>query len=648
MNPVAGDALIGRLVDGRYEVTQRIARGGMATVYHAVDRRLDREVAVKIMHSHLAESDDFVARFRREARAAARLSHPNVVGVYDQGLWHDSFYLTMEYVEGEDLRARLQREGTLTLDESLAITENVLEALAAAHRRELVHRDIKPENVMIDTEGVVKVADFGLARAVSDSSAATTGTVLGTVAYLAPELVTDGETSPSGDVYAAGILLYEMLTGHQPFTGDLPIKVAMRHVHETVPAPSNEVRWIPAEIDSLVAAMTAREPMGRLQDGQSALAMLRRARAGLDHPTLGRRAEAPTDGTGASSSGNHTAPLSRKVSSGTVALPVGEIRAEQAAGAPTGTAKVTPRRRRSRAKGILLTLFFLAAVAGGIFAWYYFYGPGSHVPVPGVVNQTSQRAVTLLEAEGFVPRIDQVHSDDVAENRVISQDPEAESEARKGAEVTLVVSLGVEMFEMPDLMAFSLEDAQTALADARFGAPTLTESWHEEIPEGALISATVDGTPITPGEPYDHRTIVNLEVSKGREPVAVPDLSGQDREGVATVLEEAGLLAQFAQPEYSEEVAEGRVIRQSPGAADGIQLYRGDTVTVVLSLGMPYVEMPDLFGMSADEAEETVRELGLVPDPEFWFQGVFDRVRFQDPAAETPVRMGETVTYTVW
>ncbi|NKY08407.1 serine/threonine protein kinase, partial [Cellulomonas hominis] len=273
MGATVTDPLVGQLVDGRYEVVSRIARGGMATVYLAVDRRLDRDVALKVMHPHLAEGAagaDFVARFRREARAAARLTHPGLVGVYDQGVDGETSYLTMEYVDGVNLRRHLAERGSLTVGEALDVAERVLDALAAAHRAGLVHRDVKPENVLLASDGRIKVADFGLARAVTEVTSTTTGTVFGTVAYLAPELVVHGTSDARTDVYAAGVLLYEMLTGAQPFTGETPIQIAFQHVNSDVPAPSDAASWLPVEVDELVAALAAREPDDRPADAAAA------------------------------------------------------------------------------------------------------------------------------------------------------------------------------------------------------------------------------------------------------------------------------------------------------------------------------------------------------------------------------------------
>ncbi|MCL2464550.1 MAG: protein kinase, partial [Micrococcales bacterium] len=301
MGTTAIDPLVGRLIDGRYRVVARLARGGMATVYLATDTRLDRQVALKVMHPHLAEGAtgiDFVARFHREALTAAKLMHPGLVGVLDQGTDGDISYLTMEYVRGTTLRRRLTAEGALTVGESLRIADAVLDALAAVHRAGLVHRDVKPENVLLNAEGHVKLGDFGLARAVTEATSTATNTVLGTVAYLAPELVVHGATDARTDVYACGILVFEMLTGCQPFTGDTPIQVAYQHVNADVPAPSSLVPWLASEVDELVGALAARDAADRPADAGAALALLRRTVAALDEATLARRADvAPCAGS---------------------------------------------------------------------------------------------------------------------------------------------------------------------------------------------------------------------------------------------------------------------------------------------------------------------------------------------------------------
>jgi serine/threonine protein kinase len=290
---VAGpDPLIGRLVDGRYAVEARIARGGMATVYLALDRRLEREVALKVMHAHLADDPQFTARFIREARAAARLPYPGVVAVFDQGEDHGLLYLAMEYLAGRTLREVLDELGVLTPGEALEVIEPILEALAAAHAAGIVHRDMKPENVILTDDGRVKVADFGLARAAS-ASTATSGVLMGTAAYLAPELLARGVAGARVDVYAVGVMLFEMLTGLLPFTGDEPLQVAYRHVHEDMPPPSSVVRGLPAPLDVLVGAATARDPELRPVDAGALLALERSARSRLDPGDLAVRPARP-------------------------------------------------------------------------------------------------------------------------------------------------------------------------------------------------------------------------------------------------------------------------------------------------------------------------------------------------------------------
>src|SRR5690554_3032390 len=320
------DPLLGRLIDGRYEVRARVAAGGMATVYVAFDKRLERDVALKVMHQHLADDAseaDFVSRFRREAKSAARLTHPGMVRVYDQGVDGHLSYLTMEYVPGENLRQRLTRDGTFTLEKAFTITESVLDALAAAHRQGLVHRDVKPENVLLDDSDSPKLADFGLARAVTEVTSTSSGMLLGTVAYLAPELVADGDADARADVYSCGILLYELVTGRQPYTAETALGVAARHLHEDMPAPSAVVPWIPVEFDQLVSAMTARDPQLRPADAGAALALVRTTRGLIDDPTLDRRAEPPASPTPRSPADGETAVINDSPPGSTIALPIG-------------------------------------------------------------------------------------------------------------------------------------------------------------------------------------------------------------------------------------------------------------------------------------------------------------------------------------
>jgi eukaryotic-like serine/threonine-protein kinase len=291
------DPLVGCVVDGRYAVTARIARGGMATVYLALDRRLHRDVALKVMHGHLGDDAQFRARFIREARAAASLSHPGVVAVFDQGEDDGLLYLAMEYLKGRTLRTVLGELGVLTPGEALDVVEPVLDSLAAAHAAGIVHRDVKPENVVLTDDGRVKVADFGLARAAS-SVASTSGVLMGTAAYLAPELIAHGVADAGGDVYAVGVMLFEMLTGRQPFSGDVPLRVAYRHVHEDVPAPSTVVPGLPEPLDVLVTTATARDPGRRPPDAAALLALERSVRARVPAPALAVRPSLPRPAPG--------------------------------------------------------------------------------------------------------------------------------------------------------------------------------------------------------------------------------------------------------------------------------------------------------------------------------------------------------------
>ena len=694
MGATLTDPLVGKLVDGRYRVVSRIARGGMATVYLATDRRLDRDVALKVMHPHLADGADgadFISRFRREARAAARLTHPGLVAVFDQGLDGETSYLTMEFIDGTNLRHTLVTEGALEVRHAFAIIESVLDALATAHRSNLVHRDIKPENVLIAEDGRVKVADFGLARAVTEVTSTATGTVFGTVAYLAPEIILTGTCDARTDVYAVGILLFEMLTGSQPHTGDTPIQVAYKHVNTDIPTPSSLVGWLPQEIDELVCALAARAPEDRPTDATAALELVRRTRASLDASDLDRRAEVapPTtapvvpspaepddvdDDTAESPGSPSDIPVETALppvppppttgeqpavatsphdavtqalavgaagaaSGTTIALPIGvPSNAEDEAAAPAKARQ----RRRHRILLAFLTFVLLAAVAGGVTVWWTGYGPGAYTNVPtGLAGQEQQAAIDMLTGLDLDHTVTERYDDAIAKGAVVETKPGEGEEIKRGGAVELVVSLGVETFVVPDnLVGMSRDEAAAAIEATGLTVGPDDRVYDDKIPAGQVMKVSHQG-----GEAIPHYTPVVLTVSDGPAPVTVPQVVNSTREDATTVLKDLGLKVKVKK-DFSETVAEGRVVAQSiePSA----QAKRTDTITITVSKGRPLVKVPDVRGMDTDAAHAELKKHDLVPEDQFAWGGFLGKVRFQsvDPGVKVP--KGTSVSLTIF
>ena len=649
------DPLLGHLVDGRYEVLSRIARGGMATVYLAIDRRLDREVALKVMHPHLAEGTsgtEFVARFRREARAAARLTHPGLVGVLDQGVDGETSYLAMEYVEGTNLRRRLTDGGPLTVGAALRTIEAVLEALAVAHRSGLVHRDIKPENVLIATDERIKVADFGLARAVTEVTWTTTGTVLGTVAYLAPELVAHGRSDARTDIYAVGILLYETLTGLQPFTGDTPIQVAYQHVNSDVPVPSAVVSWLPSEIDELVEALAARDPADRPADAAAALQLVRRSRAVLDPELLERAAdapprpaaedaddevdEAPTD-PGATES---LAVRAERGSDGlrrTMALKISDQVPPPPPPAPVEAPRPAHRLRRLIVAAVLL----VALVAVGSW-WYLTSGPGAFRDVPGgLVGAERAVAEQLLTQAGLAATVTEAFDPEVPVGLVVSADPAEGTSIRKDGTVALVVSKGPDMRVVPpELVGKPVADVVAALVAAGFEVPDPARQFHDSVPKDAVITMSQEA-----GASLPLGTTITLLVSDGPAPVTIPGVVGKERQAAIVELEALGLVVPVPTEDFSETVPAGAVMAQSPeGGTDG---HRGDQVTLVISKGPPLVTVPNVERMSYGDAKATLEALGLVVERKDSWGGLIGQVVDQSVDAGQVIPKGSVITLTV-
>lgn len=644
------DPLLGRLIDGRYEVRERVAAGGMATVYVAFDNRLERDIALKIMHPHLAADAteaDFVERFRREAKSAARLTHPGMVRVYDQGVDGDISYLTMEYVDGENLRERIAHEGTLSVGEALAITDAVLDALAAAHRQGLVHRDVKPENVLLDESGQPKLADFGLARAVTEMTSTSTGMLLGTVAYLAPELVADGDADARADVYSCGILLYEMVTGRQPFTAATAIGVASRHVHEDMPAPSGAVPWLPVEFDDLVATLSARSPDARPQDAAAALALLRHARSLIDDPTLDRRADPPSGSVPVSREDGATAVLADAPSGSTIALPIGlGGTATLVAGTDVDLAEdddpdaIEPERPSRRTGWWIGAVLATLVVLGGLGLWWYgSIGPGAYTTVPSVQGQIEADAIASLEALGFVVEAEPEYHDTIADGIVIGTQPSEQARVLNGSDIVLLVSQGARQEMVPEVVGLQERDAVRQLGEDGFpvGDPTFTYS--DTVPQGEVMGSTPAG-----GDVVRHDAVVSLELSGGPAPITIPDVTGSSETEAIAALDEYALDI-TVERERTLEASRGQVFRQNPdGDTDGV---RTQAITIWVSDGPPLVEITDYTFNTVDRARAELEELGLVVNLEadnIWPWTTPDFVVGQRPEPGTSLEVGSTVT----
>ena len=627
MSSAGSFSLIDRVLDGRYRVLSHLADGGMATVYVAMDQRLDREVALKVMRADLAKDESFVRRFRREARSAAKLSHPNVVAVYDQGEDDGHVFLAMELVNGLTLRQVMQSEGPLTPRAALDIIDPVLQAIGAAHNAGLIHRDVKPENVILRDDGTVKVADFGLARAIAaTTSTDQTGLLLGTVAYLSPEQVERGIADARSDVYAAGLLLFEMLTGSKAFIGDSPIHVAYQHVHSEVPLPSSRVNTVPVGLDQIVARASARDPDKRPRDANELLAEVRRARQALTPAELDLR---PAIASGAAV--NPTIALSR-----TAVVPDGMPSAGTGVG-PSGPRWHLPRLGPWRGRNWLLALITLVLVAAATL--FFTLGPGAKIAVPPVVGSTSldaQRALTMAHLDAKEVRS---FDETVKAGVVLAGDPPAGREVRWGSTVTLTVSKGPERYGVPQLVGRTRAEAEQRLTDARLTVGPVRETFSETVPQGQVVSMSPPAN-----TSVKRATSVALVISMGRQPIALRDWTGKPVDQAVKALTDAKLKVDATKQDWSDTVPKGSVISQSPTTGT---FFQGDPVTLVVSKGPKLVSVPNVIGQQERSARSILERLGLRVKVKRAFGGFFGTVRLQSVAAGTDAPRGSTITLTV-
>ncbi|HUN33087.1 MAG TPA: Stk1 family PASTA domain-containing Ser/Thr kinase [Trebonia sp.] len=632
MESALADALLGRVLDRRYHVRSRIAHGGMATVYLATDKRLDRQVALKVMHAELARDQEFVSRFIGEAKSVARLSHPNVVAVFDQGSDGQYLYLAMEYVPGRTLRSLLRERGAFPPEAALGIMDPILSGLAAAHTAGIVHRDVKPENVLLTADGRLKVVDFGLAQAQAATGHTREGLLIGTVAYIAPEQVTGHVTDFRTDVYAAGVVLFELLTGHQPHTAESPLQVAYKHVNSEVPPPSDWAPGLPAVVDRLVRAATSRDPQLRPADAGAFLRAVNAVQAGADpsailagtepaRPATPRLIGAPPTrperfGRASNATGSYAPSGPYGPGDGnshTMVVPGGFPRASEAPGwtgqgwnGPGWDDRSTDHGHHGSflerwlfSRRLAYLAAALVAVVLIVFAGWYLTS-GRYTPIPSVAGLSASQAQAMLTSDGFKVKIGPAqHSDTVTSGEVISSSPSGQ--ATGGATIVLTVSSGPKMITIPPVTGHSLA---SAIALLRQDGLTVSSS-PQNIGATGVAAGTVAGTTPAAGTSWPADKTVFVQVVAGPP---VPNLVGQNVQSVQQNWAQQNSVNLVQQQVASTQPA-GTIIAQSP--APGGVLTQGETITVKVSNGPPSVAVPNVQGQNINAATQALQGAGF-------------------------------------
>jgi len=604
-------SVIESTVDGRYQVIARIASGGMGEVYRAHDAVLGREVALKVLHAQFAGDRGFVDRFRREARSAAILSHPNIVGVYDWGSTDGTYFMVMEFVRGHNLRSLLMEHGRLEPAQVTEVALQVLAALDHAHGHGIVHRDVKPENILIADDGTVKVADFGLARAFADSSISQAeGTVTGTIQYLAPEQIHGEPADPRTDLYALGVVMFELLTGRPPFSGETAMAVAYQHLAGRVPSPSSRVPGLPPALDRVVLHATEKDRVLRPSSARSMAEEISAEAASV--PPAPRVAELAAQ------------------------IPSAEFVPDERATTVTIPRTLSPRaRRKRRARLMALVLSVLVLLgAGGWAAWVYAVPHYTHVP--NVSGLSVRDAAARLKAAGLsVVFGDTVFSTTVPSGVVVRTSPGPGAKLRKGSAVSVIESAGPELLGVPDVGGLSEQAAKAALRREGFKVHA-SRQYDEAAPQGTVIGQSPD-----PATKLERGATVTIVVSLGPQPVTIPDVTGQPATKASGTLTGLGLIVTES-AEFSVDVPKDHVIRTEPPV--GTQLPKGSAVTLVVSKGPRSFAMPNVLGLSAAEATAKLEGLGLKVHETQVPGSIGDTVVGQNPGVGQTVVQGQTVT----
>ena len=632
--------LTGELIDNRYLLKRVVAAGGMATIYYALDLRLDRPVAVKIMHPHLANDEDFVGRFIREAKAAAALAHPNIVAIQDQG-WNESgvpaVFIVMEYIEGFTLRDVISEQGALGVNESLRYFAPVLSAMSAAHKSGILHRDIKPENILISKDGRVKVADFGLAKGAQLGSTLTveSSVILGSVSYLSPEQVQRGLSDMRSDVYSLGIVLFEMLTGKKPFDGETPIQIAYMHVNENVAAPSTLNSSIPAELDEIVLKATANDPDKRFKDAgemhEQVLALLTKLDPNRRQMSLELDIPIPK---GKSPKRKREKPSKFDIIKNITTqldLKRGNVMRENS-GTTKRKRKVSNRVKRNRAIALLIVLLIIGT------SWYRISGPGNKIVVPSLAGMSQTQAANAVAELGLkVDVIQEVFSEDVQKGKVLTSDPAGGGRVDVAGTVHLIISKGKDRIEVPDLAGLTVEAAAALLKSKNLKIGRVSEVFSDELEAGLLI----DGNPSS-GSPVRKDSTIDLVISKGLEQVELSNFQGKTSDQAQSELTAAGLIVS-SKYEYSDSIPIGTVISQTP--SDVSTVGKGEKIELVISKGPSKIFIPNVYSLSKLAATKILEDLGF--KVEFKYIAKKKSVTNVSPKTGTAVTPGSTVTITL-
>lgn len=613
--------LTGEFISGRYLVLKLIASGGMASVYLAQDKVLERQVALKVIHPHLSKDRSFVEKFQREAKMAAKLSHPNLVNVFDQGSDGDVIYLVMEYVPGITLRDAMNDFGALDANRTLEIIEPLTAGLAAAHSAGILHRDLKPENVFLSDGGVVKLGDFGLARAITQHTQ--TGSVVGTVAYLSPELVLRGQADARSDVYSLGVMIFEMITGRQPYQGEQAVQIAYQHANDKIPAPSSVKGGVPELIDEIVLWATARDPSHRPASATALVPVIARARNDLSKGLTTRLSQI-----------DKTARIDLTQAFDPPAGATEVLELESFSTTEVESQVAAKLRKSNKRSKFWLALFTVLALFGGAGSgWWFSSGPGGLAAIPDLTGRSLEVAIEALEPLGLSVEQSEESSASVPEGSVIRTDPAAGTRVFKNTSVVVFISTGPKQVAVPEVTGLSEEQAEQTLTDAGFIVGS-TKKYFSDKPEGQVFGLSAEI-----GAILNQGSVIDIYLSLG----TLPEISGLPAQQALTLLTDLGLTV-VEEEVFDNQIASGLGVRlvlsQTPLPEKG-------SVTLEISKGPEIVEMPNVVGETIAAAKTLLENLGLrvvIDTNQLSSNFGIAKVKRQSPAPLTQIRVGDSVT----